>query len=86
MSTENLLPSLTAIRNYFNSGATRSYDFRITQLKKFKQAVLAHEKEINDALYADLKKSPEEAYASELGLLLAELNVAIKNLRVWMQP
>ena len=86
MSNENLLPSLTAIRNYFNSGATRSYEFRITQLKKFKQAVLAHEKEINDALYTDLKKSPEEAYASELGLLLAELNVTIKNLRVWMQP
>ncbi len=86
MSTESLLPSLTAMRNYFNSGETRSYAFRLNQLKKLKSAVLAHEQAINDALYSDLKKSPEEAYASELGLLLAELNTTIKNLRVWMQP
>jgi aldehyde dehydrogenase (NAD+) len=86
MSNENLLPSLSATRQFFNSGATRSYEFRITQLKKFKQAILAHEKEINDALYTDLKKSPEETYASELGLLLAEINVTIKNLRGWMRP
>lgn len=86
MSNEILLPPLTACRNYFNSGATRSYEFRITQLKKFKAVILAHEKEINDALYSDLKKSPEESYASELGLLLAEINVTIKNLRNWMRP
>jgi aldehyde dehydrogenase (NAD+) len=86
MSNENILPSLTATRNYFNSGVTRSYDFRITQLKKFKQSLLAHEKEINDALYADLKKSAEETYATELGLLLAEMNGTIKNLRKWMRP
>jgi aldehyde dehydrogenase (NAD+) len=86
MPDQNLLPSLAAMRNYYISGATRTYAFRITQLKKLKAAVLTHEKEINDALYSDLKKSPEESYASELGLLLAELNVTIKNLRVWMQP
>jgi len=47
---------------------------------------LNHEQEIYDALYKDLKKSKEESYASELGLLLAEINVTIKNLRRWMQP
>ena len=86
MSNENLLPLLTACRHYFNSGATRPYEFRIEQLKKLKAAILAHENEINDALYSDLKKSPEESYASELGLLLAEINVTIKNLRNWMRP
>jgi NAD-dependent aldehyde dehydrogenases len=37
-------------------------------------------------LYADLKKSAEETYATETGLILAEINVALKNLRNWMQP
>jgi aldehyde dehydrogenase (NAD+) len=86
MDNDNLLPSLIAARSYFNSGVTRSYAFRKVQLQKFKQAILANEDAINKALYQDLKKSPEEVYASELGLLLAEINVTLKNLRQWMQP
>ncbi|HTE12764.1 MAG TPA: aldehyde dehydrogenase [Chitinophagaceae bacterium] len=86
MDNDNLLPSLFAARNYFNSGVTRSYESRKAQLQKLKQVILANEDAINQALYQDLKKSPEEAYASELGLLLAEINVTLKNLRQWMQP
>ena len=86
MNNENLLPSLTAARSYFNSGATRSYEFRKAQLQKFKLAILANEDGINKALYTDLKKSAEEAWASELGLLMAEINLSIKKLRQWMQP
>jgi aldehyde dehydrogenase (NAD+) len=77
---------LVKMRDYFESGATRSYTFRKEQLKKLKQALIDHEQDIYDALYADLKKSKEESYASELGLLLAEINVALRNLRRWMQP
>lgn len=86
MANEPILPMLSAARRYFNSGATRTYTFRKEQLQKFKQAILAHEEAINQALYQDLKKSPEEVYASELGLLLAEITVTLKNLRSWMKP
>ena len=86
MDNENSLPFLSAARSYFNSGATRSYEFRKAQLQKFKETILANEAPINQALYADLKKSPEEAWASELGLLMAEINVTLKHLRQWMQP
>ncbi len=51
-----------------------------------KQVLLKYEQQIYDALYKDLKKSKEESYASELGLLLAEINVTLKNLRRWLQP
>lgn len=78
--------SLQSMRKYFESGATRSYDFRKSQLLKLKQTTLEHEQEIYASLYADLKKSPEEAYATELGLLLAEINTALKNLSKWMKP
>ncbi len=78
--------SLLKLRHYYETGTTRPYAFRMEQLKKFKAAVLKYEKEIETALYSDLKKSPEEAYATETGLLLAELSIAIKNLHRWMRP
>jgi len=78
--------SLESMRKYFESGAARSYEFRKMQLLQLKRAVLQHEEEIYAALYTDLKKNREEAYATELGLLLAEINTALKHLRKWMQP
>lgn len=80
------IPELPLLRHYYNSGATRSYQFRKQQLLALKEAVSKHEQEINEALYADLKKSPEEVYATETGLLIAEINEALKNLRRWMKP
>lgn len=77
---------LVSMRDYYESGSTRSYAFRIAQLKKLKQVLLKYEQGIYNALYKDLRKSKEESYASEFGLLIAEINVTIKNLRRWMQP
>ena len=74
------------MRSYFETGATLSYDFRKQKLKQLEQALLLHEEEIYEALYADLKKSKEEAYATELGLLLGELRLALRNLKKWMRP
>jgi aldehyde dehydrogenase (NAD+) len=86
MNTDGSLAFLTASRDYFESGATRSYAFRKLQLQKLKQVILENEAAINAALYSDLKKSPEEVYASELGLLLSEINVCLKKLQQWMRP
>lgn len=77
---------LTQMRNYFESGATRSYAFRKKQLLALKKAVRAHETEIYAALYADLKKSREECWVTENGFFLAELNETLQNLRYWMEP
>jgi aldehyde dehydrogenase (NAD+) len=77
---------LENMRNYFNSGATKSYAFRKEQLKKLKESILDHEQEIYDALYSDLKKSKEETWVTETGLVISELNTAIKHLHNWMEP
>ena len=77
---------LENMRSYFNSGATKSYAFRKEQLKKLKESILDHEQEIYEALYADLKKSKEETWVTETGLVISELNAAIKNLQQWMEP
>ena len=73
-------------RNYFDSGATRSFEFRRKQLLAFKELILKYEHQINAALYDDLKKTPEECWVSETGLLLQEINYALKNLWQWMRP
>ena len=82
----DLSSTLTDLRNYYNSGATKSYSFRKKQLQLLKEVILKHEKEIEQALYTDLKKNIEETYATETGLVLAEINVTLKNLQNWMQP
>lgn len=80
------IASLEKIRQYFNSGATKPYAFRKEQLKKLKTSILKHEQDLYDALYADLKKSPEETWVTETGMVMAELNAALKNLHHWMEP
>jgi len=77
---------LTEMRAYFHSGATRPYAFRRQQLLLLRDAILENEKEIYAALYQDLRKAPEEVYAMEIGLLLIEINTALKHLRKWTQP
>jgi aldehyde dehydrogenase (NAD+) len=74
------------LRAYFLTGATQPYDFRINQLKRLKKVVLEFEKEIYQALYADLKKTDEDAWATEIGFFLSELNHTIEHLKDWMQP
>jgi len=78
--------SLESLRNFFGSGETKSYPFRKEQLQKLKNAVLKHEQDLYDALYTDLKKNKEEAWVTEIGFLIAEINAALKNLRSWMKP
>ncbi len=77
---------LEKMRQYFDSGITKSYAFRKEQLKKLKRSVLAHEQDLYDALFADLKKSPEETWVTETGMVISELNAAIRNLKSWMEP
>ncbi|MBN9379312.1 MAG: aldehyde dehydrogenase [Chitinophagaceae bacterium] len=77
---------LPAMRRHFQSGATKPYAVRRQQLLLLKESLLQHEPAIAEALHADLKKSREESYGTETGLVLAELNNTLKNLRKWMRP
>jgi len=82
----SLVNKLTAQRDFYNTGATRSFDFRKGQLKKLKAAMEQYEQKIYTALYEDLKKSPEECWVTENGFVLAEINNCIRHLDEWMQP
>lgn len=83
MSTASLL---TKMREYFASGATQSVEFRKQQLRILRDEILRNEQAIYEALYQDLHKSPEEVWVSETGLVVGEINVALKKLDQWVQP
>lgn len=72
-------------RQFFATGQTFSYEFRLTQLKALRQAVLAHQDEVLAALQADLRKPAFESFATEVGVV-QEIEFAIKHLRRWMRP
>ena len=74
------------MRAFFESGATQSYQFRKEQLTKLKKAILNHSDLLQQALYTDLKKSPEEAWITETGFVLSEISNALRNLQKWMAP
>lgn len=63
-------------RDYFKSQATKSVAFRRTQLKKLKEAIQQYEEKILEALNKDLGKSKEEAYLTEISIVVQELQLA----------
>lgn len=80
------LPDIPALQQYFASGETTSYSFRKLQLQKLRKAIEANEHAIMNALFNDLKKSPEEAYSTEIGFVYSEISNTLKHLQEWMQP
>ncbi len=73
-------------RKFFYSNATRDISFRILMLKKLKQEIIINEKEIEEALFLDLHKSPVESYITEIGFVISEINLCIKKLKSWAKP
>lgn len=73
-------------REYFDSGMTHSYQFRIAQLKCLEKSIKTHESDLAQALNKDLGKNEFEIYAGEISAVYAEIKQACKNLRCWMKP
>ena len=74
-----------AQRAYFLSGATRSYAFRMEQLKKLQQALRSNEALLEQAMYQDFRKAPMEVYMCETGMVLEEVRFHLKHLKGWMR-
>ncbi|MGM0689865.1 MAG: aldehyde dehydrogenase, partial [Bacillota bacterium] len=70
-------------REYFKTGETRDLKFRLEMLTKLKEGVIQKEENIIAALKKDLRKPPLESYTTEIGVIITEINIALKNLRKW---
>ena len=73
-------------RACFQSGATRPLEFRRAQLRKLLRAIEGSEAALLSALHSDLRKSPHEAYTTEIGLVLSEARYALRHVSAWMKP
>ena len=77
---------VAAQRGFFRSGTTLDVGWRIRQLKKLRAAIRASERELEDALQADLGRSRVEAYLCDIGPAIAEISEMIRHLRRWARP
>src|SRR5688572_12044068 len=76
---------VAAQRTFFASGATLPRAFREEQLRKLLDAVISRERELSEALFADLRKSDVEAWATEIGFSTAEIKHSLRKLGRWMR-
>jgi aldehyde dehydrogenase (NAD+) len=74
------------LRATFASGRTRTVDWRREQLDRLETMLRDREAELIAAINADLGRAPTEAYATEIGFVLAELDHARRHLNRWMRP
>ncbi|PNZ25521.1 aldehyde dehydrogenase [Staphylococcus petrasii] len=70
-------------KTFFKTHKTKDIKFRKQQLKQLSKSIKNHEKELLEALKEDLGKSPVEAYATEIGILLKSIKMARKELKNW---
>ncbi|MBO3699932.1 aldehyde dehydrogenase family protein [Roseivirga sp. E12] len=82
-SSDIIRNRLTAQNAFFKKGTTRSVDGRRSSLKKLRATILANQEKITSALHTDLGKSPEEAFITEIGLVIKEIDLHIKNVGRW---
>jgi len=77
---------VAAQKRFFADGTTRSIAWRINSLKKLKAAINENEALFLDALNKDMGKPAIEAYTSEIGFVLNEIDYALKKLHSWSRP
>ncbi|MDB4273955.1 aldehyde dehydrogenase [Algibacter sp.] len=83
----NTIPDIISNQGkFFKSQKTKDLDYRLSLLRALKVEILANEQAVIDALNKDFKKSEFEGYLSEFGIVISELNLAIKNLKRWAKP
>ncbi|XP_050207645.1 aldehyde dehydrogenase family 3 member H1 [Mercurialis annua] len=74
------------LRGSFGAGKTRSYEWRVSQIKSLVKLCEFHEKEIVEALRLDISKPELESTVYEIGMLKNSCKVALKELKRWMKP
>lgn len=82
----NITDLVAKQRAFFQSNATKKVSFRKKQLTKLFKLLQKHETDLLDALYQDLRKHEFEAYSTEYGLVMKDLQKAINKVEKWAAP
>lgn len=85
-SQETIKQLVANQHRFFRSHVTLDVEYRLAALRKLRSAIIAHQQPLADALYLDLHKSYEEAYLTEISIVLGEIDNFLKNLCRWAAP
>lgn len=77
---------VSELRATFNSGITRTYEWRIKQLQQLIKLIDENEDRFIEAFQKDSGKAEFTAFAGEILFVRAEAAHAIKKLKKWMKP
>jgi aldehyde dehydrogenase (NAD+) len=73
-------------KQYFQSGLTLPYQWRLSQLKKINTAIKTYQPSIMEAIKKDLSKPEMETYVTEIGIIYRSIKYIQKHLKQWMKP
>lgn len=73
-------------RDLFATHRTLPVEYRLAMLRRLRKAITDNEAALCEALRTDLNKSYEEAYLTEISIVLGEIDNFIKNLKRWAAP
>jgi len=73
-------------RDFFATGKTKDYNFRVSQMQKLAKIIAKNENLIFEAIHQDLRKPATEAFTSEIFCVLSEIEYVLKHLKTWMKP
>ena len=78
--------ALDQVRDGARAGVVRAFADRETQLRQMRRMLVEQESAFGTALAADLGKSALEAYSTEIGFTINEIDHALRHLRSWTKP
>lgn len=80
---ENIEKITASQQEFFYSGKTLDVEYRIEALKRLRDSIKAHEKELAAAIKSDLGKSESESYMCEIGLTLSDISYTLSHIKGW---
>src|SRR6476661_403874 len=86
MNTSNYSELVAGHRDYFLSGATRSAEWRESQLTALRAMMTDRAEDFYAALWTDLRRNRTDADLTDVKYLAAEADHALSHLRQWMKP
>ncbi len=86
MNVAGIAEKVAEARASFRGGRTRPGSWRRAQLEALKALLKKEESRIFAALWADLRKPRLEAYLTEVGFVISEIDDALEHLEKWMRP
>ncbi len=81
-----IIQRIESQREFLSTNKAKDVSFRLKQLKALKKAILDYQQKLENALWQDLHKSPEEAYLTEISIVLGEVKHHINHLKKWAAP